>query len=63
MTIEQLIQALSKEDPKAEVGIVHSKTSGYVNKINDVKHTKDGLVVIDLAEETIGEEEHEIQRS
>ena len=57
MTVAQLIALLQKEDPNAEVGVSLSWNSGWVNKLEGIKHTDTGVVCLDQNEATIGEEE------
>lgn len=60
MTVQELIAELQKQDPSAEVGISMKSRTGYVAKIDGVFITSDGIVVINQAEGTMGEEEKDI---
>jgi hypothetical protein len=63
MTVQELIKLLQAEDPDALVGAAFADITGYVNGIDSIKHANHGeqrVVVLDMNEETIGEEELDI---
>lgn len=61
-TVQQAIDALSKQDPNAKFGVSNTDLTGWTQKVRGLAIAEGGIVCFDTDDETHYEEEVDIDR-
>jgi hypothetical protein len=62
MTVQQLIEALQKQDPSALVGVSATYVHGWVQNVRGLALSPKGVVCLDQTDESLCDDEESLQK-